>query len=158
MAVVGVAMKPLVSFTVYGRPAPMGSKKAFVTQRPGERPRAHITDVNSDARKLWANGVRSESSLAMEGKRLTLSPVVVRLSFYFSRPKADFGTGRNSGILKKSAPDRHIKRPDLDKLVRCVCDAMTGTVWWDDTQIYSVHASKHWTLHQERAQIEVMVD
>jgi len=35
-----------------------------------------------------------------------------------------------------------VKRPDLDKLVRAVFDALTNVVFKDDSQVVSVFASK----------------
>ena len=44
--------------------------------------------------------------------------------FWLPRPKGHFGTGKNAGKLKKSAPLYCSTKPDLDKLLRAVCDAL----------------------------------
>jgi Holliday junction resolvase RusA-like endonuclease len=36
------------------------------------------------------------------------------------------------------------KRPDLDKLIRAVMDALTGTCYLDDSQVVRIRASKSW--------------
>lgn len=51
-------------------------------------------------------------------------PVSVRLEFYMPRPKS----------LKKSV-EKHVKKPDIDNLAKCVLDAMNGMLWHDDSQI-----------------------
>jgi Holliday junction resolvase RusA-like endonuclease len=57
------------------------------------------------------------------------------LRFYMRRPQSHFGTGRNAGRLKDTAPRFHTTRPDSTKLTRAVEDALTGVVWRDDAQV-----------------------
>lgn len=65
--------------------------------------------------------------------------------FYFIRPKSHYGTGRNSEVLKGTAPDWRPAPPDLDKLQRALGDALTqaGAIR-DDALIVSWFASKRW--------------
>jgi len=69
-------------------------------------------------------------------------PVQVSCTFFFPRPKAHFGTGRNAETLRPSAPKRPAGKPDIDKLVRAVLDAMTGIVFSDDSQVVALDAMK----------------
>jgi crossover junction endodeoxyribonuclease RusA len=72
-----------------------------------------------------------------------VGPVELRLGFDLPRPAGHFGTGRNAGVLKPSAPAHPAVMPDLDKLVRCVCDAITdAALWKDDSQVVVLHAAK----------------
>jgi crossover junction endodeoxyribonuclease RusA len=142
-----------IQFIVYGKPAQMGSKKAFV--RGG---RAIITDDNSEKRKQWANAVSSVAAEVMRGRDLISSPVQLRALFYFRRPNSHYGSGRNATTLKSSAPELHSQTPDLDKLIRCLGDALTGIVFRDDALIWSMVISRHWTEKQERAEVEVTCD
>jgi len=141
-----------LEFTVYGKPAQMGSKKAFV--RGG---RAIITDDNSDKRKQWANAVSSKAAEVMAGATVISSPVSLQVIFFFGRPKSHFGSGRNASQLKASAPERHAQTPDLDKLVRCLGDALTGIVYRDDSQIVALSAERRWTEGQERCEMVIKV-
>ena len=70
-------------------------------------------------------------------------PVSVTVNFYLPRPKSHYGTGRNAGLLKPSAPAEHLTMPDLE-LVRAVGDALTRLAWRDDSQIVAWHACKHY--------------
>lgn len=137
-------------FTVFGKPAQMGSKKAFVVGT-----RAIITDDNSKKRKSWANAVAAVAAESMLNSPLLNGPVKVVARFYFARPQGHFRTGRHSDQLKDSAPARHSQSPDLDKLVRCLYDAMTGIVYRDDRQICIQESSRHWTTEQECCVVEV---
>ena len=55
------------------------------------------------------------------------------LDFYFDRPKS-----AKKGLYKM------IRKPDLDKLVRAIGDALTGLVWDDDSKIYKHTCEKHY--------------
>lgn len=63
-------------------------------------------------------------------------PVELVLKFVFPRPKK---------MIWKSRPmDRtaHTARPDVDNLQKSVADALSKLLWQDDSQVYSVTASK----------------
>ena len=120
----------MIDFFVAGVPVPKGSAKAFVNRRTG---RAIVMQDNRDKQKPWS------SMISVTAQNLISEPVrgPVRLSvlFVMPRPKSHFGTGKNASKLKDSAPTHHIVKPDLDKLVRCVKDALTGIAWGDDCQV-----------------------
>lgn len=68
------------------------------------------------------------------------------LKFYMPRPKSHYGTGRNSGKIKASAPGYadHRSKPDLDNLIKGVMDGLTGALYEDDSQVRIIEASKHY--------------
>lgn len=117
-----------VRFFVAGVPIPKGSAKAFVVGS-----RAVVTHDNAKT-KPWQRAIaakaRSEAPGLMEGA------VKVELQFDLPRPKSHGKPGR------KSWASEHVTRPDLDKLVRTVLDALTGIVWRDDSQVVEVVARK----------------
>ena len=142
-----------IQFVVFGKPAQMGSKKAFI--RGG---RAILTDDNSAKRKSWANAVSARAGEVMRGRDLIMKPVKIKAAFYFRRPQSHYGTGKNAAILKAAAPSIHAQTPDLDKLIRCLEDALTGIVYRDDALIWQMSLSRHWTEKQERCEVEVICD
>ena len=58
----------------------------------------------------------------MRGRALFDEAVSVNILFYLQAPK-------------KPKSTQHITKPDLDKLIRCAKDALTGIVWHDDAQV-----------------------
>lgn len=73
-------------------------------------------------------------------------PLELRLGFDLPRPAFHFGTGKNAGKVKLSSPSWPTVAPDLDKLVRCVCDAITDAgLWHDDAQVVSLICAKRYT-------------
>lgn len=138
-----------ITFTVYGKPQPGGSKKAFVI--PGTN-RASVSDANPKA-KDWKNAVACTARSVYEGSLLT-GPVEFKAVFYFPRPKGHYRTGKNSHLLRDSAPTMHTTKPDALKCARSVEDALTKVVWLDDSQICRESLEK---VYGEPARVEITV-
>jgi Holliday junction resolvase RusA-like endonuclease len=85
-------------------------------------------------------------------------PVALHLLFKFSRPKGHYGTGKNSMVLKPSSPARHIKKPDLDKLIRAIEDALDGVIYVDDSRVDEVHARKEYCELEEAQGVLIVVE
>ncbi len=120
----------LFEFTVEGRPQQGGSKE----WRPDGRGGINIIDANPRA-KDWMGTVGWEARKAMVGRRPFVDAVVLEIDFYMPRPKANYGTGRNAGVVKASAPLFHTVEPDATKLTRSTEDGLKGIVWRDDSQV-----------------------
>lgn len=106
---------------IYGRPAPQGSKRHLGNG---------IMVESSKAVKPW----RVDVAWAAREAFLTPLDGAVRLELGFVMP-------RPKSAPKKSTPAA-VKRPDLDKLVRAVMDAITGVVVVDDSQVVHLVATK----------------
>lgn len=81
-------------------------------------------------------------------------PLRVDLCFYFPRPKSHFGTGRNAGKMKKSAPINHTARPDIDNLRKFVMDAMAKVFWRDDSVICEGYTRK---IYSDMPRTEIII-
>lgn len=119
-----------IAFSVHGRPAQMGSKRAFV--RNG---RAVMANDNSDKLRQWYTAVASTAAEVMRGSAQVVGPVRLSMRFYFKRPKNHYRTGKNSHLKRDDAPAFHSQSPDLDKLIRSTQDALSSVVWRDDSQV-----------------------
>lgn len=134
-------------FVVYGTPAPQGSKRGFYNQKTK---RVNIVEDSKRVRP-WKEAVKE---MALSARGLTeddsladpiAGPVVVSVRFYLPRPRSHFGTGRNAGTVKASAPTFPAVVPDLDKLVRSTLDALTEAgLIVDDKQIVGLNAIKRY--------------
>ena len=146
-----------VHFSVLGLPVPQGSKRVFNgrlvdANHASLRPyRALVAAEGSAAlaRRIatpgCSTGVTGAKELLSEGDLRpdpTREAVAVDLRFGLPRPKSHFGTGRNAGRLKPSAPAYPGTKPDVDKLSRAVLDALTGVLWADDSQVVILSAVK----------------
>ena len=90
----------------------------------------------------------SLSALTCRGwhrKRLQLTDLGLeyhlKVDFHFRRPKSHL---TSKGALTKAAPLFPTGRQigDTDKLIRSVCDALTGITWYDDSQVVDITAKK----------------
>ena len=117
----------LIKFTVYGVPEPQGSIRAFL---PKGWTRPVLTSDNPHV-KSWRQEVAKAAAGAVEHLIPRGTAVYVGIRFQFAPPKS----WRNGQCYKPT-------RPDLDKLVRAVLDAMTGIVYEDDAQVAEVNAEK----------------
>lgn len=132
-----------ISFVVHGTPVSQGSKDPW----GGE--------TNAKKLRPWRAAVAAEAAAQMNGEPPITGPVLLRVAFYFARPKSHFGTGRNANVLKQNAPHYVAKAPDLDKLIRSIGDALTSVAIRDDAQIASISAVKLWS---PAARCEIMVE
>ena len=126
----------IISFFVPGVPKPAGSKRGFAIpdkQRPGKH-RVIITDESGVPGKAWRADCKSYARDAYGGTPLT-GAIIAEFVFTLPRPKGHYGTGKNGGKLKASAPIAPTTRPDTTKLIRAVEDALSGIIWRDDAQI-----------------------
>src|ERR1700733_10793757 len=122
--------------TVYGTPAPQGSKRAFAVRGKGGAPTGRVAVIESshDRVKSWrqavVDAIEDADWLPLAG------PVVAQITFFKRRPKSHYRTDRNAGQLRDSAPPRPHGKPDLSKLLRATEDAITDAgLWADDAQV-----------------------
>lgn len=127
-----------VAFTVHGLAAPAGSKKGFVNKRTGK---VIITDASKRS-KPWQNDVAHAALDAMADRPPLEGALELAVTFHMPRPKGHYGTGRNAGVIKPTAPAFPTVKPDATKLLRALEDACTGVVWRDDAQIVTQHIRK----------------
>ena len=133
---------------VYGAAQPAGSKRAFYRPKLGVR----IVDANPKA-KEWKERIASEAGRIANG--LLIGPLFLHITFFRTRPAGHYGTGRNSGVVKKSAPSHPVTKPDTTKLLRGAEDALTGILYRDDAQICQQIVSKEWG---DPARVEIGVE
>lgn len=133
-----------IAFTVYGMPVPQGSMKTFV---PKNARRAIITSDNLKL-KPWRQQV-SETAIAVmacESVATVNRPggVEVYVDFFFDRP-----VSVSKKVFHKTT------KPDLDKLLRGILDALTGVAYEDDSQVVRSGQSKNFGS-PARAEIRVV--
>ncbi len=103
--------------------------------RPRATTRGKFASVYEDKKDTLAKQSLAVIAQQKAPETLLAGPLRVDLYFYFKRPKAHFGTGRNAGILKTTAPTYYTSKPDRDNLDKLVLDSLTGVFWNDDAQV-----------------------
>lgn len=128
-----------MTITVYGTPAPQGSKKFVGTTKQG---RGILVESSKKVRP-WRQDVKEAAIKAMGGPgRGIQGPVVAIMVFTVQKPKTAPKT-------RRTWPDR---KPDLSKLVRSTEDALieAGAIE-DDARIISCSSSKVFPREGENA-------
>lgn len=129
-----------IRLTVYGEPAPQGSKRHVGGGQMIESSKKVAPwrqDVVAAARRL----------LDTSGGPPIAGPVHVRIVFTLPAPKS----------LPKRRASLPCRKPDLDKLVRSTFDGLkTGGVWVDDAQAVSVYAVKSYPASTLGAHLEAL--
>lgn len=123
---------------VAGRPAPQGSKR-------------HV-----------GNGILVESSKALAPWRTTVAWHAAQayrsgLLDHALSVTVEFVMPRPAGLPKRLPTPPHTKRPDCDKLIRGVLDAMTGVVYRDDSLIVDLHPTKRYAELDEQPGARIRV-
>lgn len=121
-----------ISFVVFCKPEPQGSSKAVMPKG------ARFPKVTSANGKLYPYRQQVARTALAERKCSAIpfghhEPVTLGLRFFFQKPPS---------VPKKRTC--HVVKPDLDKLVRGVKDALTGIIYEDDSQVVSIRATKHY--------------
>ena len=127
-----------IEFTVYGNPKAQKRHRTSTKDKQGNPlpfPRRHDPSATDKADFL---------AQTMEHRPETplICPLDLLVSFVFPRPTSHYGTGRNAGKLKASAPAFHVTKPDLDNCLKLVLDALNGVFFLDDRQIMHINAYK----------------
>lgn len=121
-------------------PAPQGSKRHVGGGRLIEA---------SKRCKPWRQAVAASAQQQMKDQKAGLLTCACSVSvvFRFKRPKAHFTT---NGQLKAAAP-KHcvVKRNDIDKCCRSTLDALTDSVFADDSLVVSLNAEKRYCIGSE---------
>ena len=125
---------------VRGKPAPQGSKVS--TRFGGMREASQFV-------MPWRNQIVSACiEQQINNGEIIEQPVEIFIDFLFHRPQGHFGTGRNEGNLKPSAPTYPITRStgDIDKLCRSTLDGLSipsgGILLRDDSLVVNLRAKK----------------
>jgi Holliday junction resolvase RusA-like endonuclease len=127
-----------VEFTVYGTPAPQGSKQPYAIYKGKAGAKVFTGKVAlvemSKRVKPWRTEVAA-AARALGIREPFEGPLVACMVFTIARPKSHYRTGKFAHLLRDAAPVAPATTPDFSKLVRATEDAMTGIVWKDDALV-----------------------
>ena len=137
---------------VVGIPRPGGSKTAAFNKKTGK---GFCRPANPHTAE-WRQDVLSSAIGQYQGELLVL-PLTVHYDFRFPRPKTHYRSGKNSHMLKETAPDAHSTKPDLTKIIRSTEDALTGIVWRDDSQVCHADAFKRYCNTDEKPGVTITI-
>lgn len=113
-----------MTFFVAGEPIPQGSLRRRGRWLTSDNPRL----------ATWRRTVALVSYQVRRQRVALAGPVRLQVAFVLPRPR----------LVPAHRLDRPCVKPDLDKLLRAVGDALTGVLLQDDGQIVALAATKHY--------------
>jgi len=141
-----------LSFFVPGEPKTKGS---WIPMKVGN----HLTVRPDNKRsKNWETVVATYARINWHGEPAE-GAVILNTKFYLPRPNSHYGTGKNADTIKTGKPELPILHStgDLDKLERCVWDALTGIIYVDDSQVCGGEREKVYALKEESTGVMITV-
>lgn len=119
------------------------TKLIFLIEPRGKgRPRLGRRGAFTDpATRKYEAALKATARAQCGAKPLPL-PVLLKIRFIMPVPKNPVRTW-------------HTVKPDLDNMIKAICDALNGVVWIDDSQVYAVDAAKLYDLTNPTPRIEV---
>jgi crossover junction endodeoxyribonuclease RusA len=116
----------MLTFRVYGVPAPQGSKKGFVVNG-----RVNMVEQSHKKLKPWREEVSDMAAKEVDGRDPLDGPLFANITFFMKRPG------------KPKFEDFPAVYPDVDKLTRGVLDSLKmGGAIKDDSRIVACMATK----------------
>jgi Holliday junction resolvase RusA-like endonuclease len=118
----------LISFFIPGQPKALKRHRTF---------RRGAVNINIDP----SAGDKADFLLQAMQHRPSVPfrcPLVVRLTFFFARPKSHY----NKKGLKTGIPIWQISRPDADNCIKQILDSLNKVFWVDDSIICDLRAMK----------------
>ncbi len=112
------------TYTIMGIPRPQGRPRFF---RRGNFVGAYDPKESRQYKENVSAQIVAQKPALLDG------PIDVTLDFFLPRPKT---------LPKKVI--HHVKKPDVDNLVKGVFDACKGILWHDDTQVVWLTCSKYY--------------
>lgn len=126
---------------VKGKPVPQGSMKAFRAGGKGK-----VVMIHSKGKELneWRDNIAKTVKERMGERKPSDRAIGITVYFYLLKPKS---------AKRKS----HTVKPDIDKLVRAVLDALTDVAYNDDAQVIEIQVQKCYTLTESNQGISLYV-
>jgi len=114
----------MAHYTILGIPRPQGRPRFF---RRGN----FVGTYDPKESRQYKDNVSAQ--LAAQSPVILDGPLYMRVDFFLPRPKT---------LPKKVV--HHVKKPDVDNLLKGVMDSCKGILWHDDTQVVYLVATKYY--------------
>lgn len=120
-----------IAITIPGQP--QGKGRPRVCMR-GNHAHAYTPERTADYER--------QIRCAYAGKPMLAGAVHIDVQAYYGIPRSWSKSKRESALKDYIQPQI---KPDLDNVVKVVCDALNGLAYKDDTQVVSITAGKHYS-------------
>lgn len=130
-----------IRFIIPGEP--QGKARPRVVRMKSGRSMSYTPDKTVAYEEL----VRQRFLTSANGKRFADdAPLEIWITAFMQMPKSATKTRLAQMSTGKLQP---LKKPDLDNIMKIVCDALNGTAYRDDAQITKATLAKCWSVYPE---------
>lgn len=137
-----VIERKLIEIYINGVPKGQPRPRSFIM---GGKARVY----NPSTAEGWKNAIAAAFQMFIPEKPYE-GPLSVSIWFRMPRPKSHYRTGKFSNLLKDSAPEFHLQKPDLDNMVKAVLDCLVHIRYIvDDDEIAVLNTGKWWSGRDE---------
>ena len=140
---------------IEGLPISKGNHAAYIvpSKRTG-RPTIRITDKAGQELRDWQNKIAAHVKELIEKPFDQPWAISLDVVFYLPRPKCHYTkTGKPSSKWRL----HHTTKPDRDKLLRAVQDALIGVVYVDDSQVFDGNVKKEYADYPHKVGVEISI-
>lgn len=128
-----------IEFTVEGNP------------KGKERPRFTRGGICYTPKATVDYEKRVRDAYIAAGGELIENPVRIRIEAFYNIPKC---TKKSDAILMESSDILPTKKPDIDNIIKIVCDGLNGVAYNDDEQVCIVYCEKRYS-HEPQVRVVV---
>lgn len=128
-----------VQFTVPGKP--MGK----------QRPRVMRSGITFTPKETVNYETLVKLAYAQATREMFEGPLHMEIRAYYEIPKS---TSKKKAELMRTNVERPTKKPDIDNIVKIICDALNKVAYHDDSQIVGCEARKFYS-DNPRVEIEI---
>jgi len=130
----------MIEFFIPGNPIPLKRHRHYKNR---------VYDPQKEEKLVTGCLIRQHSTLV----ELTSEPLEMTLTFYFKIPK----NRPVPSIIDGKMCQHHSQKPDLDNLIKFICDVMNDIIYKDDSQICKITATKQYCIGYEEAGTNVII-
>lgn len=140
-----------IEFTIYSHPF---GKRNMMPIKRGRK----VFSINPQENKNYMAIVQDAYlKIRQDDDFTTDSSVNVEIRAYFGLQKTCYtskGKITKSGKMKLDGILKPTQKPDCDNISKAICDALTGLIWRDDSQITDLYVSKRYA---ESSRVEISI-
>lgn len=135
-------------FEIMGMPQGKARARTFYNPKRGR-----MQSMTPEKTMLYENFIK-HSFLAAEDNEpfFNKEPLAVYITAFFPIPKSTTKKDRELIAQRKLLPT---KKPDADNIAKCICDALNGIAYTDDTQIVCLQVNKLFTNDEPKVTVEI---
>jgi Holliday junction resolvase RusA-like endonuclease len=137
---------PTITFTVPGVPVGKGRPRFFADKRSGI-----IRGITPEKTVSYEAQLKYHFLKAVGQLWKPLDcPIVISIIAFFPMPKSANKSEKESGSRRKTT------KPDLDNIIKSVCDGLNKMAWVDDSRVWYIKSARKFeTIDMPRLLVEI---